>query len=472
MSALIDDNPANDSGEVSQFLADPPRYFRRSYTAMHSIDRTAMDRLQAEGLARCFTKYVESIPMLSELAERTGITAIERIEDAVALLFDHRVYKSYPLDYLEHQQFDRLTTWLGKLTSVDLASLDMGPCDSIESWLGLLVEGTPLDITYSSGTSGTMSFFPWTKRELRLRAQIDRISELQTYGADPTAAQLDGPYHYVGSPSRKKYNYTADAMTLGVSGYLHLRGTRRPSADLMWLASRLRAARRRGESLDDVAVPAPLLARRGELEALQANSEASDQAWLDDVASLHDDRVIWVSYPYDFYTIAAAHTARGQRRTFAPDSVVALLGGAKGYELPVDGLEVARQFTSARIAQGYGMTELLGLNFLCEAGRYHLQPWTIPFVLDSQSGEPLPRASRQRGRFGFVDLAAESHWGGLLTGDDVEVDFDSRCGCGATTQHIGRDIARYADKFGSDDKIRGAAAPQAYAEAMQFLIAR
>ena len=472
MSALIDNNPANNPGEVAQFLADPPRHFGRSYTAMHSIGRAAMERLQAEGLARRFAQHVEVIPMLGELADRTGIGAIDRIDDALPLLFDHKVYKSYPLSYLEDQQFDRLTVWLAKLTSVELAGVGAGEVDSIESWLSLLVDQTPLDITYSSGTSGTMSFFPWTKHELRLRAQIDRISELQTYGQEPTAAQLDGAFHYVGSPSRKKYNYTADAMTLGAPGHLHLRGTRRPSADLMWLASRLRAARRRGESLDDVAVPAPLLSRRGELERLQANSEAADQAWLDDVASLHNDRVVWVSYPYDFYTIAGAHTARGQRRTFAPGSVVALLGGAKGYELPEDGLEVARQFTTARITQGYGMTELLGLNFLCAAGRYHLQPWTIPFVLDPHSGEPLPRHGRQRGRLGFVDLAAESHWGGLLTGDEVEVEFDARCACGATTQHIGPDIARYADKLGSDDKIRGAAAPQAYAEAMQFLIGR
>jgi hypothetical protein len=472
LSALIDDNPAHDSGEVAQFLADPPRHFGRSYTAMHSIERATMNQLQAEGLALRFARHVRAIPMLSELADRTGTDALDRVEDALPLLFDHRVYKSYPLSYLEYQQFDLLTGWLSKLTSAPLADADTTECDSIESWLSLLVEATPLDITYSSGTSGTMSFFPWTKHELRLRAQIDRVSELQTFGHEPAAAQLDGAFHYVGSPSRKKYNYTADAMTLGASGHLHLRGTRRPSADLMWLASRLRAVRRRGENLDDVAVPAALLARRGELEQLQANSEASDQAWLDDVASLHDDQVVWVSYPYDFYTIAGAHTARGQRRIFAPGSVVALLGGAKGYELPEDGLRIARQFTTARITQGYGMTELLGLNFLCEAGRYHLQPWTIPFVLDPHSGEPLPREGRRRGRFGFVDLAAESHWGGLLTGDDVEVEFDARCRCGATTQHIGPDIERYADSRGSDDKIRGAAAPQAYAEAMQFLIGR
>jgi hypothetical protein len=472
LPALTDADPANDSGEIARFLADPPRHFGRSYTAMHSIERATMNQLQAEGLALRFARHVEVIPMLEELADRTGTDEVDRIEDALPLLFDHRVYKSYPLAYLEHQQFSRLTDWLGKLTSVELDGTDTRQCDSIESWLGLLVDQTPLDITYSSGTSGTMSFFPWTKHELRLRAQIDRVSELQTFGQDPTVTQLDGTYHYIGSPSRKKYNYTADAMTLGASGHLHLRGTRRPSADLMWLASRLRAARRRGENLDDVQVPAPLLARRGELEQLQANSEASDQAWLDDVASLHGDRVVWVSYPYDFYTIAGAHAARGQRRTFAPGSVVALLGGAKGYELPADGYQVARQFTTARITQGYGMTELLGLNFLCEAGRYHLQPWTIPFVLDPRSGEPLPRAGRQRGRFGFVDLAAESHWGGLLTGDDVEVEFDARCLCGATTQHIGPDIERYAGSRGSDDKIRGAAAPQAYAEAMQFLIGR
>jgi hypothetical protein len=65
-----------------------------------------------------------------------------------------------------------------------------------------------------------------------------------------------------------------------------------------------------------------------------------------------------------------------------------------------------------------------------------------------------------------------SHWGGILTGDEVDVDFDSPCRCGATTQHIGMNIQRLSSGQGGDDKIMGAATPQVYEDAMKVLSAR
>ena len=67
-----------------------------------------------------------------------------------------------------------------------------------------------------------------------------------------------------------------------------------------------------------------------------------------------------------------------------------------------------------------------------------MQPWVIPFVLDPETSELLPRRGVQTGRFAFFDLAADSHWGGLMTGDEIEIDFDAQCGCGATTLHSAR----------------------------------
>jgi hypothetical protein len=69
----------------------------------------------------------------------------------------------------------------------------------------------------------------------------------------------------------------------------------------------------------------------------------------------------------------------------------------------------------------------------------------------------------------FFDLMPFAHWGGLMTGDEVEIDFDEPCGCGQTTYHLSSKIARLSEKRGGDDKISCAATPEAYAEAMQFL---
>jgi hypothetical protein len=65
-----------------------------------------------------------------------------------------------------------------------------------------------------------------------------------------------------------------------------------------------------------------------------------------------------------------------------------------------------------QVIQTYGMAELTGLAPLCSAGRYHIQPWVIPFVLDPETSKLLPRQGVQTGRFAFFDLATNSHWGG------------------------------------------------------------
>jgi hypothetical protein len=221
--------------------------------------------------------------------------------------------------------------------------------------------------------------------------------------------------------------------------------------------------------VSNVQVPVALLGRRNELERARVNDEAAVSAWLDEVEALQGQRIIWTNYPYDIYSIAAPRVAAGVYWSFAPGSVLVIGGGAKGHDLPGDWANTVADFTDARIVKSYGMQEISNLQLMCEAGRYHLQPWVIPFILDPDTSELLPRRGVQVGRLGVFDLLAESHWGGVLSGDEVEVDFDSPCACGASTLHIAPDIARLSDKRGGDDKITCTASPQAYDEAMQFL---
>jgi hypothetical protein len=459
---------SNGGSEVERFISDPCSFFDMSYTKMHSIERGRMEELQLEGLAVRFEQHVNSVPMVAKLAARQKITHLEDFGDVVPLLFEHTMYKSYPLALLERRQFGRLTDWLARLTSVDLSVADVSGCVSIDSWLDVLAAETDLDVSHTSGTSGTMSFFPWSKRDLEAKFRSHRVSDLQVFGEPPTSSALEEPYHYIGSPSRNRRNYMADVMTLGEDDHSHLRATRRPSADLLWLGARLRMAAARGDS-SRVEVPESLLARRDELELMQSSARDHDQAWVEEIAALQGERIVWLSFPHDLYSIALPRVEAGERWSFSSGSVVLMMGGTKGHALPSDWMDTVEGFLDARIAQGYGMTELSGLQLMCASGRYHLRPWVIPYVLDPTTSELLPRRGVQTGRFAFVDLLSESHWGGLMTGDEVEVDFDTPCSCGASTQHIGPQIARLSDKRGGDDKITCAATPQAYAEAMEFL---
>jgi hypothetical protein len=452
---------------AGRFLSDPVGFFGESKTAMHSVDRDRLRELQRAALVVRFGQQVARVPMVAKLAARQGIEEINAVEDVVPLLFEHTMYKSYPMALLERQRFDLLTNWLGKLTSVDISGLDLSGCDSIDGWLDLLVGGTELDVTYTSGTSGTMSFLPWSKRDYTVGWRINRINALQRFGEPPTPEAVAAPYHFMIRHNRLRGSYRAEVYTVGEPGYDHT-GIRRLSADLMWLAARIRFAAARGDTLR-IPVPPPLLARRDELEATQETQDAAIAAWIEEIGSFQGQRIIWNTFPHDIHAVAAQRAAQGIHWSFAPGSVLSVTGGTKGRELAPDWAQMVARFTDARIAQAYGMSELSTLQYMCDAGRYHLHPSVIPYILDPETSRLLPRAGEQTGRFGFFDLLTESHWGGLLTGDEVTLDFDGQCDCGATTQHLAASVTRLSDKRGGDDKITCTASPQAYDEAMQFL---
>jgi hypothetical protein len=162
--------------------------------------------------------------------------------------------------------------------------------------------------------------------------------------------------------------------------------------------------------------------------------------------------------------------SRGLRSVFAPGSIVHTGGGAKGIVLPDDWEKQVQEFAGVpKLINSYGMSELMAHNYLCGFDRYHFQPWLIPYVLDPDTGIPLPRQGVQTGRAAFFDLAASTYWGGFVSGDEVSIDW-APCKCGRTTPHIAKTLQRYGDKRGGDDKISCAAADEAHSSAADFLI--
>jgi hypothetical protein len=98
--------------------------------------------------------------------------------------------------------------------------------------------------------------------------------------------------------------------------------------------------------------------------------------------------------------------------------------------------------------------------------RYHCPPGLIMLLLD-QPGElliapPVGTAGVVEGRFAFLDLLYEGRWGGLISGDKVQVDFSERCLCGRHGPTILDNIVRYTQVTGGDDHIGCAGTIDAY----------
>ena len=472
--------PARDTElerEAERWMNDPYEHFGHHNTRIHSLPRAQVEAVQLAAMRLRFEERIDQVQMLKKLADGQGITRIDSFNDLAPLLMPHDVYKSYPVSLLAKQQFGKLGQWLGKLTRHDPDAVDVSACDSIDSWLTKLREETPLDVGASSGSSGTCSFYPKSKRDYFLSMWGLRVQLAQKFGQDPRPGDIEGKIHAIiplyrdGHASMGAFGkYSCQAFGLGDPDYWHYCFDFKLSSDLMWLAARLRAAAAKGDA-SKVDVPPSLLERRGEWEAMQASMGDQQLDFVNRmIAKLSGKRVFVMSTSNLLYAAAKRGLEEGLSGVFAADSVFMGGGGAKGVPLPDDLEEViCTFFNTKRMIASYGMTEMNSFSVLCDHDRYHLPPWVTPWLLDLDTGQPLPRSGRQTGRAAFFDMTAESCWGGLVTGDLVTIDWDHACECGRTSVALEKGIQRVSEAQGGDDKITCAATPGAQAEAMEFL---
>jgi hypothetical protein len=461
--------------DLDLFMRDPTAFYDRSLTRMHSMPRKEVEDLQREAMAVRFADHKESIEAVGKAAARAGVAELREFDDVVPLLFAHAAYKSYPAALLDQRRYDLLTRWLDKLTSYDLSGVDVSGCTDIDSWIDALDEQTPLEVITSSGTTGTLSVIPKSKYGAETTMRSWRVLYFQTFGVEPRPEDLEPAVDVIwpNFASGKLGHLRMAAMfrrhfTGGDESRFHALYGDAVSTDLMFLASKLRAAASRGE-LDRVEIAPDLLARKEHFERLQAQMPDDMARFLQQkLRELAGKRVFVIGSYNLLYELATEGLSKGIEGVFAPDSVVASGGGAKGIVLPDDWqAPVLRFFGVDRIAMGYGMSEVSAFHLMCESGRYHVQPWVIPFVLDPDTNVPHPREGVQVGRAAFYDPCNESHWGGVMSGDEIELSWEP-CPCGRSTVHIGPDIQRYSEKQG-DDRITCAATQQLQHEAIDFL---
>jgi len=451
---------------------DPFEFFHGSVNHMGSIERDEMLSLQRTALQVRFDDLRNRIPMLKKLADEQDINEIRDFDDVVPLLFEHTMYKSYPAALLQKGRFTLINRWLNKLTAHDISGVDVSECQSLDEWLRVM-ESTPLRITHSSGTSGTMSFLPHSADEWDALGRSMKMTVLQRYGREHQSSEpvhVIFPYFRSGYNGMLRVNDTIVKHIAGSEENFHAAYPGHMSSDVLYLAARIRAAHAKG-ALDRLEISDEMLARKKEFEQLEAELPNYLQTFFRDTFAKLKGKRIWASGTWNLmHEMATSGLAQGQENMFSPESIILSGGGAKGMTPPENWeQDVCRFIGIERLTMGYGMSELFTHNIMCSAGRYHITPWVIPFVLDPDTSKVLPRKGVVTGRAAFFGLMARHAWGGFVTGDEVTIDWDSRCDCGQTTYHLAPLIQRFSDKTGDDDKITCAATPDAHREAMTFL---
>jgi hypothetical protein len=462
--------------DVRQFSDAPAEYFGHSWHAMQHVPADELASLQLSGLQLRFAELREAIPTLQRMSAEANVASIDELNNAVPLLFQHSVYKSYPAALLVRNRFTDLTRWLSRLTTVDLSGVDVSACDGIDSWLDVIQTETELEPVHTSGTTGTMSFLPRSKREWDQMGQGIRPGLFQYSDPLGTGGRHDGewfeliwPLWRTGRSAIAHFPEVALPHLVGSEERLHTLRPGRMSSDAAFMAGRVRVAGARGE-LDQLEISPALAARREEFEREQREMTESMPRFINETIDKLKGRRIWMMATWNIlYNMAQAGLAHGLEDVFAADSLLTTGGGAKGQVVPDDWEDTVRRFTGIdHVQHSYVMTEITAINKRCEHGRYHFEPWIIPFVLDPEDGTPYPREGEHTGRCAVFDLIAATYWGGFISGDEITLSFDE-CTCSRTTPHAGRRIERYSEKQGGDDKITCLASEDAHRAALEFL---
>ena len=466
------------TADLDKFMNDPLGFFEGSITKMHSIDRDELEELQRLAMKQRFEEHYDSIEMLRNLADRLGITSLDQFNDVVPLFFAHTAFKSYPSALIDKKRWDLMTKWLDKLTSYDLSQVDTSGADSLDQWLDALDEQTPLEVITSSGTTGTISLIPKSREQAHYTMKIWRAFLFQTFGQEPTQEQMYPEVDVIWpNHARGKLGHLRMAQLLrteftgGDESRFHALYDDAIDSDLMFLASKMRAAASKGE-LDRLEIDPKLMARKDEFIEMQARRPQEMAEFFEKCTQKLRGKRIFTTAAYPImYEVAAAGLEKGISKVFAPDSAILTGGGTKGFVLPDNFLEVIKEFMGVdTIQEGYGMSEISAFHWACEHGHYHIAPWVIPYVLDPDTSEPLPREGTVTGRAAFYDLVNDSHWGGIISGDEVTMHWDTPCPCGRKSVYLAHDIMRYSEKQGvEDDRISCSATQQVQDEAVEFM---
>jgi hypothetical protein len=456
---------------ISLLPDNPGAWTYRRHQDLFAIPREEREKLQLEAVRLNFARMRNRIPALKKLADRQGVEVIDKLEDVLPVCFDHRVLKNYPIQIIENRDFPKLTSWLDKLTAHDLTRMDLAGLKTIEEWLGRL-EAFGMLVTYSSGTTGKLSFVPRSRDEFGpWRASFFLVNHAAS-GVDAYTTKLPtfSPTYRGGYQTMLKMTMLFNSEMAGGEEHYHTLYDGHIPADLMALSGRLQSAEDRGEVASLGLDPALLEQRRQMLE--QGRRREQDmEAWFSKLMTEFKGQRVKIGGTFsDLYRVAKAGLEKGMRCEFAPGSIMVGGGGMKGYkDAPEDWEDQVKYFFGVdRLANQYGFSESIGNAPLCEAGFFHFLPYTVPILMDSE-GRALPREGVQKGRLVLVDPIPTSYWGGFTSGDEVTMHWEDDCPCGWRGPRAGKTIRRFAESEGGDDKITCAGSQAAYNEFMEFV---
>lgn len=405
-----------------------------------------------------FAQRIGAISLLGHRAEVAGLVKVGALADLVPLLFAHTTYKSYPESWLLQKKWDRMANWLETVSTNPVARLDGDGIDDLDDWLAWL-EANGNFVSCSSGTTGKCSMLAASAEDRSFAKRNTALAFAWGTAIDPQRDFKIMAVVPVPSSPRNKDVRAAISESFGRGDDYLFRGGNMTIGQV----SKMVALRR--TIAEGTALPDDLAEYERTTEARQAELDAGIE---EAVRALIDNRAEKLLISGQFVMLhQMAHKVRAAgygREDFRAGNAMFVGGGLKGAVLPPDYREFIMEtfnLSYQHVYQYYGMQELNTTMPRCIKGRYHVPPWLIPLMLDDTGDNLLtPSGGEIEGRAGFFDLSLDGRWGGIISGDKIQMRF-GKCDCGHKGPTVGPNIVRYAD-LGDGDKITCAGTIDAY----------
>ncbi len=367
-----------------------------------------VENLRRTALCLNHQRYCRLIPRYRTLAAGQNLLAAVDPDTIVnELMFTTDLFKSYQPAWLSGGDFVALTDWLSSLFSAPIAASLDGVTD-ISEWRTRL-RAAGVFVTYSSGTSGRMSFVPrdqmtWNALRRNSTAYADRSWFAAAPGQRPVF----------------------DCLVAGPQG---------DGTGIQGAGAGLASWATRSHFLFD---GAPTGAKGPDAyERAIAFIRGSREA---------ERRLLIFGVPFQVRRLCDQVLARCGPLPLASGSMVVTGGGWKsfaGERIPRHQLEelIASAFGIARTqsVDGYSTAELSCTLIGCAEGAYHVPPLMEAVVLDEALMGNI--GAEGTGILGFLDPFALSYPGFIITGDLGKL-RSGGCGCGRTGWFIDGEIRR------------------------------
>jgi hypothetical protein len=407
--------------------------------------RDQLEPLWIDAINRRFQECRPRIPILAQLADKAGITRVSSLDDVVPLLFAHTAYKSYPESFIDRGQWDRMNLWLNTLSKTPVEGVSTDGIADSDDWIARLHEAGHY-VFATSGTSGKNSFLNQTSKDVEFGNKVTVPRNVAQDRSRPVFVL--GPRR---APNRASATFSHMVEVVGRPDSVYfLTDAELRISDLSAMA---RMRRRIGEG---TATPSEI----AEFEAgMKLRRDAADRmldGLIDKILAHREEPMLLVGLTPQLFRVVQAARERGiAAGSFHPETHVLSGGGAKGFDLPPDHVELIMSFlglTLENFTQGYGMQEASSGARMNEWGRYEFAGWIVPLLLDD-TGEKLlsTEEGKVTGRMALFDVSIDGRWGGIISGDRVVMDYDpspSGRAVPAVTE-----ISRYSDLEGGDDKL-------------------